>query len=158
MAASTYKPTRLFTVEQANAMLPLVRAITRDIVELANDVMERKQRLELLVKDRPSRAADVYRDELSQTEEEIDKDVARLQGYVEELMEVGVELKGPLDGLVDFPTQIDGKPALLCWKLGEPIVGFWHDLDSGFAGRQPLTARTCCEASESEDEFGDSHA
>ncbi|MFO0818841.1 MAG: DUF2203 domain-containing protein [Pirellulales bacterium] len=162
MAASTYKPTRLFTVEQANAMLPLVRAITRDIVELANEVMERKQRLELLVKDRPSRTADVYRDELSLTEEEIDKDVARLQGYVEELMELGVELKGPLEGLVDFPTQIDGKPALLCWKLGEPAVGFWHDLDSGFAGRQPLTDRTCCEPGESDEagesggEFGDS--
>lgn len=138
MAASTYKPTRLFTPEQANAMLPLVRAITRDIVELATDIMERKQRVESLVKARPGRGSDVYADELQQTEEDLEKDIKRLQAYVDELLELGVELKSPLDGLVDFPSQIDGKPALLCWKLGEPAVLFWHDLDSGFAGRQPL--------------------
>lgn len=161
MAAPIYKPTRLFTIDQANAMLPLVRAITRDVVELATGVMERKQRLDVLVKGRPARSSDVYRDELDQTEEQIEKDVARLQGYAEELLELGLELKSPLDGLVDFPTQIDGKPALLCWKLGEPAVLFWHDLESGFEGRQPLTANTCVDSPEIDDshhDFGDSHS
>ena len=142
-------------------MLPLVRAITRDVVELATGVMERKQRLDALVKGRPARSSDVYRDELEQTEEEIEKDVARLQGYVEELMELGVELKSPLDGLVDFPTHIDGKPALLCWKLGEPAVLYWHDLESGFEGRQPLTADTRVDSrdiDEADHDFGGSHS
>lgn len=120
-----------------------------------------KQRLDVLVKGRPARSSDVYRDELDQTEEQIEKDVARLQGYAEELLELGLELKSPLDGLVDFPTQIDGKPALLCWKLGEPAVLYWHDLESGFEGRQPLTANTCVDSPEIDDshhDFGDSHS
>jgi len=43
-------------------------------------------------------------------------------------------------GLVDFPALVDGKEVYLCWKLGEPEVLFWHDMDAGFAGRQSLTA------------------
>jgi hypothetical protein len=52
---------------------------------------------------------------------------------------LGVEPKGG-DGLVDFPALWDGRLVYLCWKLGEPEVLYWHEIDAGFAGRQPLTA------------------
>ncbi len=140
MAQAEYKPERLFTIEQANAMLPLVRAITSDLSALAKDVVERRHRLALLTSGRAPKPGDPYSDELSQMETELERDATRLQEYVEELRQLGVEPKGAVEGLVDFPCQLDGRVVLLCWRLGEPEVLYWHDLDTGFAGRQPLTA------------------
>jgi hypothetical protein len=77
-----------------------------------------------------------------------------LQEYVEELRHLGVEPKGAVEGLVDFPCQIDGRIVLLCWKLGEPEVLYWHDLDTGFAGRQPLTAGAMSGDFDNQDTFG----
>jgi hypothetical protein len=140
MAVQQYKPARLFTIEQANAMLPLVRAITSDLAALAKDVVERRHRLALLTSGRDLKPGDPYSDELAQMESELERDASRLQEYVDELRELGVEPKGAVEGLVDFPCRLEGRLALLCWKLGEPEVLYWHDLDSGFGGRQPLTA------------------
>lgn len=129
-----------FTVEQANAMLPLVRAVAKDLSELSRDVLDRRERLAHLTAGRNHLPNDVYSEELSQIDVELEKDGQRLGEFVRELNKLGVESKNPLDGLVDFPTLIDGREAYLCWKLGEPEVLFWHDLDAGFAGRQSLTA------------------
>jgi hypothetical protein len=65
-----------------------------------------------------------------------------LGDYVVELKKRSVEPKNPPEGLVDFPTIIDGREAFLCWKLDEPEVLFWHELEAGFAGRQSLTAES----------------
>jgi hypothetical protein len=138
--AHDYKPARLFTIEQANAMLPLVRAICSDLSNLARDVMERRHRLALLTAGRELKAGDPYSDELAHMEAELEHDALRLQEYVQELRDLGVEPKGALEGLVDFPSELDGRLVYLCWRLGEPEVLHWHDLESGFAGRQPLTA------------------
>src|SRR5438093_4458289 len=135
MAVDEYKPTRLFTIEQANAMLALVRAITTDLANLAKDVVERRHRLALLTSGRDLKPGDPYSDELAQMESELELDAARLQGYVEELRELGVEPKGAVEGLVDFPCKLDGRVVLLCWRLGEAEVLYWHDRDSGFTGR-----------------------
>lgn len=140
MAAPAYKPARLFTIEQANAMLPLVRAITGDLAALATDVVDRRHRLALLTSGRDLKPGDPYSDELAQMEADLERDATRLQEYVEELRHLGVEPKGAVEGLVDFPCKLDGRLVLLCWKLGEPEILFYHDLESGFSGRQPLTA------------------
>lgn len=131
---------RHFTVEQANAMLPLVRAIVKDLADLSRDVIDRRERLAHLLSARNGQTTDVYREELVQIEEELEKDGQRLREYVEELKRLGVEPKNGPEGLVDFPTLVDGREAYLCWKLGEPELLFWHDLEAGFAGRQSLTA------------------
>jgi hypothetical protein len=141
MSAAAYKPKRLFTVEQANAVLPLVRAIVTDVVQLSREIIDRRERVTLLTSGRGESAhSDVYREELDQVEEELEKDHERLQSYVNELVELGVEPKSGPDGLVDFPAQMDGRLVFLCWKLGEPEVLHWHELDAGFAGRQSLVA------------------
>lgn len=140
MAVQDYKPARLFTIDQANAMLPLVRAITSDLAALAKDVVERRHRLALLTSGRDLKPGDPYSDELAQMESDLERDASRLQEYVDELRELGVEPKGAVEGLVDFPCRVEGRLALLCWKLGEPEILYWHDLESGFGGRQPLTA------------------
>lgn len=130
-----------FTVEEANHTLPLVRAIASDIVTHSREILERKERLKQMRPNAGSavREADnVYNEEVLQIEEEIEKDTARLQDYVNELQALGVELKDPARGLVDFPSVMDGRDVYLCWQLGEPEVGYWHELEDGFQGRHSL--------------------
>jgi hypothetical protein len=137
---ANYRPRRLFTIEQANQMLPLVRAIATDMSQLSREVIERRERLATLLAGRAPNQADPYRSELAQIEEELERDTERLHEYVEELLALGVEPKNGLEGLCDFPAEMDGRIVYLCWKLGEPEVLHWHELDAGFAGRQALTA------------------
>lgn len=128
---------RLFTVEQANRMLPLVRAIVSDIVDLASDLTQRNDRLSMLqVSD--AEEGDPYSEEVLQMQREIELDMDRLQAFVDELAELGVELKSATEGLVDFKSRIDNRDAYLCWKLGEGEVGYWHPLNAGYEGRQSL--------------------
>ena len=119
-------------------MLPLVRAITSDLVQLYCEVIERRGRLKRLFAGRDLEPGDPYTDELVQIQDELDKDLQRLEGYMGELRELGVELKSPTEGLIDFPSCLDGQPVHLCWQLGESEVMFWHPRDEGFAARKPL--------------------
>jgi len=132
---------RFFTLAEANQRLPLVRAIVNDIVELFTDVEQRRQRLIELIERNPlnsKRVASPYTEELEQMQADIQADIERLNQFAHELEELGVELKDPRLGLIDFPTLVDGREAYLCWKLGEPEVGFWHEVTTGFQGRQPV--------------------
>ena len=140
MSEHVYQPARLFTVDEANARLPLVQAITSDLVELFKSITDRKQRLDHLTEGRDMSSGNPYDDELAHIAEELEKDTAKAQEYVKELTDLGVELKSPLDGLVDFPSEMDGRIVYLCWKLGEDEVQYWHELEDGFGGRQSLTA------------------
>jgi hypothetical protein len=135
-----YRPSKLFTVEQANAALPLVRAIASDLARLSREVTERRERLALLSGRRNNNSQDFYTEELAQIEEELEKDAEQLEVYVEELRALGVEPKSAPEGLIDFPSMMDGRIVYLCWKLGESEVVHWHELDAGFAGRQSLAA------------------
>jgi len=133
-----------FTAASANRTLPLVRMIVSDIVELYREVADRRDRLAAMERGRanaPVREGDPYREEVEQVQRVLEQDEERLKTFVAELNDLGVELKDPVMGLVDFPTSMNGQTAYLCWKLGEPEVAFWHGLDSGFAGRQPLPPR-----------------
>jgi len=148
---------RIFTVEEANATLPLVRAIMTDLVQLSREVSERRQRLSLLMGDKPSEKApsgkatsgkkgtkksiesnDPYRDELVQIEKDLESDNRQLREYVDELRAIGTVPKGGPEGLVDFPAMIDGHKVYLCWKLDEPKVMYYHEIEEGFAGRQAI--------------------
>lgn len=150
MSSEQYKPAKIFTVEEANAHLPLVRRIVADMVTLSSDLFDRREHLLQLQERRPDGAVNVYQEELAQIQEDLERDMERLQEYVDELVELGVEPKDAREGLVDFPALLDGKLVYLCWKYDEPEVLFWHDLGAGFAGRQPLTAGIAPESAESE--------
>jgi hypothetical protein len=130
---------KTFTLQQANAALPLVRAIVTDLVRLARDVEERRQRLTLLMAARHGATQHkMYNEEVEQAEDELEKDHDQIREYARELHELGVELKDPLVGLVDFPCLMEGRVVYLCWKFGEPSIEYWHEIEAGFAGRQPL--------------------
>jgi len=131
---------KVFTVEEADKTLPLVRAIVGDIVREYGAVEELRKRLASVTRDRRRPSNDVYTEEIAQSQAEMERGEARLGGLIDELTALGIELKGPEDGLCDFPSVRDGRPIYLCWRLGEPQVGHWHELDAGVAGRQPLAA------------------
>lgn len=146
---------KLFTVEEANAMLPLVRAIAKDLSSLSRTVIERRERLAHLLDGREADEDDPYAEELAQMGKELEKDNLRLQGYVDELLVLGVEPKNGPEGLIDFPSEMDGRAVYLCWRLDEPEVLFWHELEAGYAGRQSLTAGSVAE--EGGDATGDGY-
>ena len=120
MSPDEYTPAKVFTVEEANARLPLVRVIVQDLMKLAVEVTDRKDRLNMLARGRSSNTSDVYQSEVEQIEQELEKDTERLNGFLRELLDLGVEPKSAIEGLVDFPALIDGKLAYLCWKFDEP--------------------------------------
>lgn len=132
---------RYFTVQQANRALPLVRRIVQDIVELYTDLHRRRERLAAL-RTRQGQITrgpdDPYEAEVLQMESDLEHDVERLQEYVDELRRIGVELKDPFTGLVDFRTIVEGREAYLCWRLGEDEITSWHELDAGYEGRRSL--------------------
>lgn len=119
-----------FTVQEANRSLPLVTRIVRDIV----NTHERAAQLQAKIDSLP-RAKDV-----SGLQSQLDTAVNELQEYVDELTSIGVELKDYETGLVDFPGRHQGRDVYLCWRLGEEKIAHWHDLHTGFNGRQPVTS------------------
>ncbi len=131
---------RYFSVSEANKALPLVRAIMEDIVRQNRVVEDLQDRIASVKRDRrrPTRSQDSYSEELSQTLEELEIRENELRVYIQELLRLGVEFKG-FDGLCDFYTLVNGREAYLCWRLGEPEILYWHDLESGFQGRQPIS-------------------
>jgi hypothetical protein len=126
---------KYFTAEEANRMLPLVRAIVQDIVVLYESLRERHGQLQELNEETVPLAR---REELEGLRDQFDEDEERLRDYVEELRRLGVEFKGFDLGLVDFPCWRDGREVYLCWKLGEAAVEHWHEVADGFTGRQKV--------------------
>ena len=127
----------LFTVEKANRALPLVRRIVADITAEHPRWRDLVARYELV--------AGAARSELGESNEmlalrhEVDRVAALIAGFVAELEQIGVTLKGFDDGLVDFYGNFEGRVVCLCWREGEEAVASWHELEAGFAGRQPIT-------------------
>ncbi|HKY60761.1 MAG TPA: DUF2203 domain-containing protein [Gemmatimonadota bacterium] len=116
---------RLFSRDEAERMLPLVRSIVRGMME---DHAERQALLDRLD---PG-------GEPGRVRPEIDALTDRLVEGARELERLGAEFKGVELGLVDFPTLRDGRLAYLCWQYGEDRIRFWHSVETGYAGRRLL--------------------
>ena len=112
---------RYFTTEEANAMLPLVKVIVRDISDLANDLVDRKTRLDA-IRTGSAHRTQLYADELEQAEKTIEDDKHQLQELLEELCDLGVHPHEPLKGIVAFPTLVEDAPSYLIWKSGDAEV------------------------------------
>lgn len=124
---------KTFTIDQANRTLPLVRRIVQDIVDHYARWQELVKSLDVLAAGPTPDAARIDR-----LQRDIQAAARSIDGFVRELNELGVEMKGFDIGLVDFPGEVDGHSVYLCWRLGEPAVAHWHERDAGFAGRRPL--------------------
>ena len=110
---------RFFSYADANRTLPLVRRIVEDI-------LEQYRGLEPLLGPAARQSPEVRRR------------MESIEELVAELHELGCEFKGFGEGLVDWHSRYAGRTVLLCWKYDEPEIGWWHQVDAGFAGRQPI--------------------
>jgi hypothetical protein len=125
-----------FTVEHANRTLPLVRRIVEDIVDQHSRWRETILELDLISQSARPEDQSAHADELVRKARDLSRE---LEAYQRELRDLGIQLKDSRLGLIDFPSEIGGRTVLLCWRLGEPEVQFWHEVNSGYAGRQPLS-------------------
>ena len=126
-----------FSVEEANRTLPLVRRIVSDAVR---DYWRWQEKVREYEEVAANRKVDQPSDEAERLEHEAQQLARDIDGYIAEIRKLGVEMKGIDSGLVDFPSEVNGRPVLLCWQLGEESVQYWHEEDAGFAGRQPVAS------------------
>lgn len=133
---------KTFTLDEAQALLPVLESLLKRAVESKKAAESIETRLQAL-----SRriflsgglmvdVADVRRQRAA-----LENHVQRAKDSVAEIDAIGVQVKDLDSGLLDFPCQVDGEIVLLCWKMGEDRIDFWHTVDSGFRGRQPIDER-----------------
>jgi hypothetical protein len=126
---------RLFTVDEANALLPTVRPLVEEILESIRRLKSKSEtviRKEELDPDAPN-----LMDRLRQ-DGEIARLIGQVKGLVDEIHTYGCMCKGVEQGLIDFPCMLGSEVVFLCWQVGEPSVSYWHRVEDGFAGRRPL--------------------
>ena len=129
---------RYFTAEEANEALLEVRPLTEELVGHRRALVELQERQSAVTARIAGNGGNVEPHELEQVQAQLDEEVAGIARCVARIHEVGALVKDLDEGLVDFPATRDGRDVLLCWRLGEDEIGFWHGLDEGFSGRKPL--------------------
>lgn len=128
---------RLFTVQEAEALLP-------ELTEIVQGLQERSRALEAIRNELTAAASrargngHVAKSAAEGSRRRAEELVAEINRLHARILDLGCELKGIEEGLIDFPAERDGRTVYLCWRLGEPGIAWWHELDTGFAGRQPL--------------------
>ena len=125
------QPHRFFSIVLANRALVLVRRVVGDMMTAYGDLLDLHERLEL-ARQRNSEAR------IGLIHTELARRVDRFEGYLQELLDVGVEIRDFERGIVDFPCVAAGREVALCWMYGEPSITSWHELEEGFAGRQAI--------------------
>jgi hypothetical protein len=122
---------RYYTVEEANALLPSLRRILSELIEARQRIVSAEPELwdllEKSVRNGGGKKAGAFL-----------RDFEIVQQNVRAIDALGIEIKDINSGLIDFWSRRDGREVYLCWRYGEASVEYWHDIDAGFAGRQPL--------------------
>jgi hypothetical protein len=133
---------KTFTLGEAQTLLPVVEALLRKAQAAAASAGELEAEMQVLGH-RIFLSGGMHVDvsAAARRQAERDKAVQEAKDTLAEIDSIGVQVKDLEEGLLDFPSVMDGKPVLLCWKLGEPAIGHWHTEEEGFAGRKPLDPR-----------------
>jgi hypothetical protein len=133
-----------YGLDTANARLRDLRPVLEALRADRDAVIEAKRDLERALQDDGGAGGTGHDDpadrgsRIAARRLEVVAIVRRMEDEVRRIDEWGVTLRDIGSGLVDFPALVSGRPVWLCWKLGEPEVGWWHELETGMAGRRPL--------------------
>jgi len=123
-------PQRLYSVEEANALLPALRPLLERVRD-TETAIARDRSLAAVREKAPQNGGGMPTRKVMRAARQLEHDRAQLAEW-------GVMLRDPSIGLVDFLHQREGKTVCLCWKLGEPRVEWWHPIETGIAGRAHL--------------------
>lgn len=129
---------RHFTPEEANAALVQVRPLVERLVARRRAhaaALERQEQLEQRIR---GNGGGIPPATLAEAAGEVEHEARALAKLVDEIGEHGAEVKDLDEGLIDFPALSGGETVLLCWKLGEDEIRYWHRIEDGYAGRRPL--------------------
>jgi hypothetical protein len=121
---------RYFTFEQANAMVRMIRPLMAEILRLRQAILDRQPEVWPVVEKAAGNGG-------SREASLAAREFQRLDSLVREIQATGAVIKDINHGLVDFPALREEREVYLCWKYGEEEIRFWHDIDTGFASRQP---------------------
>ncbi len=120
-----------FTPNEANSLLPDVQRMLQDLLAKKNRIEIERNNLQGLALEEGSEATELGNKKIQVLMEEIERTVGLLE-------EMGCIVRHIDEGIVDFPALRYGKQVYLCWRLGEPEVAYWHDMENGFAGRSRI--------------------
>lgn len=129
---------RHFTAEEANEALVEVRPLVEEMVarrEAHVAALERQEELEQRIR---GNGGGIPPATLADAQAEVEREARSLARAVDAIAERGAQVKDIDEGLIDFPALRHGETVLLCWKLGEDEIRYWHTVDDGYAGRRPL--------------------
>jgi hypothetical protein len=135
----TTKIGQIFTIDQAKAMLPLLRLIVTDISLAHRELTERKSNLRRMLRRHEGKSRfQVYDAEIIEIQEDLKVESAHLEEYVNELEQLGVILRSSHEGIVDFPALIDDCPAFYTWQMEQADIVDYHWADESTADRKRL--------------------
>ena len=129
---------RHFTPEEANAALAQVRPLVEKLVGHRRGHVAALARQEELEERIRGNGGGIPPSTLAEAAEEVEREARALAKAIDEIDEHGAQVKDLDEGLIDFPALRDGETVLLCWKLDEDEIRYWHSVEDGFAGRRPL--------------------
>src|SRR3954453_11179658 len=129
---------RYFTLAEANALLAEVRPLAESLVEHRQGMRRAAERRARLTARIAGNGGDLDPQEPGELDEEFQRESHAVTQAGERLERLGVLVKDLDRGLVDFPALHEGEEVLLCWQVGEDEIAYWHGVDEGFAGRNPL--------------------
>jgi hypothetical protein len=129
---------KTFTPEEANAALRVVRPLVERMVEAKRALDRAEGQRDASARRISGNGGGISPQELAGLHEEVERSASALARILDELHGLGLLVKDLDTGLVDFPALREGEPVLLCWRLGEDEVAYWHGREDGFAGRRRL--------------------
>jgi len=128
----------VFTLEEANAAVEELRPVVAEMVEHGRKLVAAQGAQARLVTRIAGNGGDMQPSDLAELAETIQSEADAIAVCAERINARGAEIKSLEEGLLDFPSERAGEEILLCWKLGEDEIRYWHGVDEGFAGRKPL--------------------
>ena len=129
---------RTFTPEQANEALVELRPIVERMVQHRRNLTAAQVQQAELVTRIAGNGGDMVPSDLHEAADTIQLEAAAISDCAERINAAGAEVKSLEEGLLDFPARRGDEIVLLCWKLGEDEIHYWHRVDEGFGGRKPL--------------------
>ena len=129
---------KVFTIEEAGRLIPRLTELITECQAKQKEVLAKEVEIDTLEIIYPASGDEKSSGEVAQQVEIYNEMVNQFYSLIDEIHETGCFLKDIETGLVDFYTLHEGRVVYFCWKLGEPEIGYWHEVGRGYAYRQPI--------------------